>query len=79
MTSPVTPPSATSITRSTAEVNALACVMVGMSSTMIAVIGATENRGLIAAMKVSGVTASARTASSAISLPCGISTPMAPP
>jgi hypothetical protein len=53
--------------------------MVGISSTMIAVIGATENRGLIAAMKASGVTARARTASSAISLACGMSTPMAPP
>ena len=46
---------------------------------MIAVIGATENLGFIAAISASGVTASASTASSAISLECGMSTPMAPP
>jgi len=62
-----------------AEAIWLAWVIVGTSSTMMAVIGATENLGLIAAMRASGATARARTASNANSLACGTSTPMAPP
>jgi hypothetical protein len=38
---------------------------------MMAVIGATENLGFIAAMRASGATAMARTARSAISFECG--------
>jgi hypothetical protein len=53
-------------------------VIKGTNNTITAVIGAAENLGLIVAMKASGATAMARTARSAISLECGISTPMAP-
>ena len=61
------PPSATSMTRSTAEEIAVACVIVGIRTTMMAVIGATEKRGLIAATSASGAMATARPASTAIS------------
>ncbi len=67
------------MTRSSAEANGLACVIVGVNSTIMAVTGATENLGLIAAIRASGVTARARTARSAISLERGMKTLMAPP
>jgi hypothetical protein len=53
--------------------------MLGTNSTMIAVTGNTLKLARKAAMKASGATASARTASRANSLSCGRKIAIAPP
>ena len=63
--SPMTVPSVTSNTRSTADAIGVACVIVGTSSTIAAVIGPAVKLCLIAAISASGPTAMASPASSA--------------